>query len=130
KHLFPNVRIIGVEPADADSMRSALAAGEPVTLPRVGIFADGVAVRRVGEETFRLVREHVDEIITVSTDEICAAIRDVFEENRNILEPAGALSVAGIKRYVAREACRGRTFVAINTGANVNFDRLRHVAER
>ncbi len=89
-----------------------------------------MAVRRVGEEPFRLAREYVDEIITVTTDEICAAIQDIFEDNRTIVEPAGALSVAGIKRYVAREQCNGRTFVAINCGANMNFDRLRHVAER
>jgi threonine dehydratase len=96
----------------------------------VGIFADGVAVRRVGEETFRLAREVVDEVITVSTDEICAAVQDIFEDNRAIVEPAGALPVAGIKRYVAREQCRGKTFVSVNCGANVNFDRLRHIAER
>src|SRR5690606_907051 len=99
-------------------------------LDRVGIFADGVAVRRVGEETFRLAREYVDEIILVGTDEICAAMQDIFEENRTIVEPSGALSVAGIKRYVQREQCRDRTFISVNCGADVNFDRLRHVAER
>ena len=130
KYLFPKIRIIGVEPEDADAMSRSLQAGKRVTLDRVGIFADGVAVRRVGEEPFRLAREYVDEVLTVSTDEICAAIQDIFEDNRTIVEPAGALSVAGIKRYVAREQCRGRSFVAINCGANINFDRLRHVAER
>lgn len=130
KYLFPKIRIIGVEPEDADAMYRSLRMGERVVLERVGIFADGVAVKRVGEETLRLARKCVDEVITVSTDELCAAIQDVFEDNRTILEPAGALAVAGIKRYVAREQCRGRTFVAINSGANVNFDRLRHVAER
>lgn len=130
KYLFPRIRVIGVEPEDADAMYRSLQAGKRVSLERVGIFADGVAVRRVGEEPFRLAREHVDEVLTVTTDEICAAIQDVFEDNRTIVEPAGALSVAGIKRYVAREQCRGRTFVAINSGANMNFDRLRHVAER
>jgi threonine dehydratase len=130
KYLFPKIRIIGVEPEDADAMYRSLQAGKRITLERVGIFADGVAVRRVGEETFRLARECVDEVITVSTDEICAAIQDIFEDNRTIVEASGALSVAGIKRYVAREQCRGRTFVSINCGANMNFDRLRHVAER
>jgi threonine dehydratase len=130
KYLFPKIRIIGVEPDDADSMNRSLQAGKRITLDRVGIFADGVAVRRVGEETFRLAREYVDEIITVSTDEICSAMQDIFEDNRTIVEPAGALSVAGIKRYIAREQCRARTFISINCGANMNFDRLRHVAER
>jgi threonine dehydratase len=111
-------------------MHDSLRAGERVTLERVGIFADGVAVRRVGEETFRLARKYVDEILLVTTDEICAAIQDIFEDNRTIAEPAGALGVAGIKKYVAREQCRDRTLVAVNGGANVNFDRLRHVAER
>jgi threonine dehydratase len=130
KYLHPKIRVIGVEPEDADAMYRSLEAGKRVTLERVGIFADGVAVRRVGEEPFRLAQEYVDEVITVTTDEICAAIQDIFEDNRSIVEPAGALSVAGIKRYVAREQCRDRKFVAINCGANMNFDRLRHVAER
>jgi threonine dehydratase len=130
KSLYPRVRIIGVEPEDAASMYQSLQAGKRVTLERVGIFADGVAVRRVGEETFRLAQQYVDEVVLVSTDEICAAIQDIFEDNRTIAEPAGALAVAGIKRYVARESCRDRTLVAVNGGANINFDRLRHVAER
>jgi threonine dehydratase len=130
KSLYPGVRIVGVEPEDAASMHDSLRAGERVTLARVGIFADGVAVRRVGEETFRLAQRYVDEVILVSTDEICAAIQDIFEDNRTIAEPAGALAVAGIKRYVAREGGTGRTLVALNCGANINFDRLRHVAER
>jgi threonine dehydratase len=130
KYLFPKIRIIGVEPDDADAMFKSVRARERVTLERVGIFADGVAVRRVGEETFRLVRQCVDEIMLVSTDEICAAMQDIFEENRTIVEPSGALAVAGIKRYVQREQSRDKTFIAINSGANVNFDRLRHVAER
>ncbi|HWJ07395.1 MAG TPA: threonine ammonia-lyase, biosynthetic [Steroidobacteraceae bacterium] len=130
KSLYPDVRIVGVEPEDAASMHASLQAGERVTLERVGIFADGVAVRRVGEETFRLAQRYVDEVLLVTTDEICAAIQDIFEDNRTIAEPAGALAVAGIKQYVAREQCQGRTFVAINGGANINFDRLRHVAER
>jgi threonine dehydratase len=130
KALYPEVRIVGVEPEDAASMHASLQAGHRVTLERVGIFADGVAVRRVGEETFRLAQRYVDEVLLVTTDEICAAIQDIFEDNRTIAEPAGALAVAGIKRYVAREQCHGRTLVAINGGANINFDRLRHVAER
>jgi threonine dehydratase len=130
KSLYPDVRIVGVEPEDAASMHDSLRAGERVMLERVGIFADGVAVRRVGEETFRLAQKYVDEVVLVTTDEICAAIQDIFEDNRTIAEPAGALAVAGIKRYVAREQCTGRTFVSLNCGANINFDRLRHVAER
>jgi threonine dehydratase len=130
KSLYPEVRIIGVEPEDAASMQAALAAGERVTLDRVGIFHDGVAVRQVGEETFRLARRYVDEIVTVTTDETCSAIQDIFEDTRAIVEPAGGLAVAGMKRWVAREGVSGRTLVAINCGANMNFDRLRHVAER
>jgi threonine dehydratase len=130
KHLHPQVKIIGVEPADAASMHESLKAGRRVTLERVGIFADGVAVRRVGEETFALCREHVDEVVLVSTDEICAAIQDVFEDTRSIVEPAGALAVAGAKKLVAREGWTRKRLVAINSGANMNFDRLRHVAER
>jgi threonine dehydratase len=130
KSLYPGIRIVGVEPEDAASMHASLQAGRRVTLPRVGIFADGVAVRTVGEETFRLARKYVDEIVLVSTDEICAAIQDIFEDTRAIAEPAGALAVAGLKKYVAREGATGRTFVTLNCGANMNFDRLRHVAER
>ncbi len=130
KQMQPDIRIIGVEPDDSDAMRQSLAAGSPVTLPHVGIFADGVAVRRVGDETFRLCRQYVDEIITVDTDQICAAIRDIFEDTRSIVEPAGGLSVAGAKKYVAEHGLEGRTLVTISCGANVNFDRLRHIAER
>jgi threonine dehydratase len=130
KYLYPAVKIIGVEPQDAASMHESLKAGRRVTLERVGIFADGVAVRRVGEETFALCRGQVDEIMLTSTDEICAAIQDVFEDTRSIVEPAGALAVAGAKKYLAREHWHGKRVVAINSGANMNFDRLRHVAER
>ena len=130
KQLHPRVRIIGVEPDDAAAMYESLRAQKRVTLDRVGIFADGVAVRRVGEETFELARRYVDEILLVNTDEICAAIQDVFEDTRSILEPAGALAVAGIKRYVERGDIHNQRLVAINSGANMNFDRLRHVAER
>jgi threonine dehydratase len=130
KQLFPKVRIFGVEAEDAAAMYESLRARNRVTLERVGIFADGAAVRRVGEETFRLCRQYVDEVLLVSNDELCAAIQDIFEENRTIVEPAGALALAGLKKYVARENCQDRTFIAINSGANMNFDRLRHVAER
>ncbi|MDX1405166.1 MAG: threonine ammonia-lyase, biosynthetic [Woeseiaceae bacterium] len=126
----PDVRIIGVEPDDSSAMKESLDAGEPVTLDHVGIFADGVAVRRVGDETFRLCRELVDDVITVDTDQICAGIRDIFEDTRSILEPAGALAVAGAKKYIAGNKLSGESFVVINCGANVNFDRLRHIAER
>jgi threonine dehydratase len=111
-------------------MYESLRAGKRVTLDRVGMFADGVAVRRVGEETFRLARQYVDEIILVTTDQICAAIQDIFQDTRSIAEAAGALAVAGIKKYVARENCTARTLIAINGGANMNFDRLRYIAER
>jgi len=111
-------------------MRDSIEAGEPVVLDHVGIFADGVAVRRVGDETFRLCQDLVDEIITVDTDQICAAIRDIFEDTRSIVEPAGGLSVAAVKKYVADHQIEGQNFVTINCGANVNFDRLRHIAER
>jgi threonine dehydratase len=130
KYLYPRVRIIGVNAADSTAMHDSLQAGRRVALERVGLFADGCAVRRVGEETFRLAREHVDEMMLVNTDEICAGIQDIFEDTRSIVEPAGALAVAAIKKYVAREGAQGKRFVAINCGANMNFDRLRHVAER
>jgi threonine dehydratase len=130
KSLYPRIKIIGVEPEDAAGMYESLRAGKRVTLDRVGMFADGVAVRRVGEENFRLARQYVDEIILVTTDQICAAIQDIFQDTRSIAEAAGALAVAGIKKYVARENCTARTLIAINGGANMNFDRLRYVAER
>src|SRR5579862_9844515 len=130
KQLYPRVKIIGVQPEDSAAMYESLRKAQRVTLDRVGIFADGVAVRRVGEETFELARRYVDEIVLVNNDEICAAIQDVFEDTRAILEPAGALAVAGIKRHVTRGGGQGHRYVAINSGANLNFDRLRHVAER
>jgi threonine dehydratase len=130
KYLYPQIRIIGVEPEDAAGMYESLKLGRRVSLDRVGIFADGVAVKKVGEEPFALCREHVDEVLLLDTDEICAAIQDIFEDTRSIVEPAGALAVAGIKQCVAREKWRDRRLVAINSGANMNFDRLRHVAER
>ena len=111
-------------------MYEALRRGRRIKLKQVGIFADGVAVRQAGKEPFRIAREHVDEVITVSTDEICAAIKDIFDDCRAVVEPAGALAIAGIKRYVERTGIRDASLVAINSGANINFDRLRHVAER
>jgi threonine dehydratase len=130
KAVRPEVRVVGVQMVDSDAMRQSLAAGKRVTLADVGLFSDGTAVKQVGAETFRLAREWVDEIITVDTDAVCAAIKDVFEDTRSILEPAGALGVAAIKRYVERERCKGRSFATITCGANMNFDRLRFVAER
>ena len=130
KALRPEIKIIGVEPADADAMYRSLKKKERVLLAQVGLFADGVAVKQVGEETFRLCRKHVDEIVLVDTDEICAAIKDVFTDTRSILEPAGALSVAGAKAYAAKHKLQDKTLVAIASGANMNFDRLRHVSER
>ena len=130
KQARPDIRIVGVEPDDSDAMRQSLLAGEPVTLAHVGIFADGVAVRRVGDETFRLCQELVDEVVTVDTDQTCAAIRDIFEDTRSIVEPAGGLAIAGAKKYVGEHGLEGKTLVTISCGANVNFDRLRHIAER
>lgn len=130
KFLRPEIRVIGVEPEEAASMKAAIAAGHPIALDQVGLFADGVAVRQVGDETFRLCRDLLDDIVTVTADEICAAIKDVFDDTRAIAEPAGALALAGLRRQVERgEAPRG-ALIAINSGANVNFDRLRYVAER
>ena len=130
KALRPQIRVIGVEPDEAPCMYEALQRGRRIKLKQVGIFADGVAVRQAGKEPFRIAREYVDEVITVSTDEICAAIKDIFDDNRAVVEPAGALAIAGIKRYVERTGIQGESLVAINSGANMNFDRLRHVAER
>jgi len=129
KRIRPGVRVIGVEPVDADAMYRSLKAGKRVKLDQVGLFADGVAVKHVGVETFRLCRELVDEVILVDTDAICAAIKAVFEDTRTILEPAGALAIAGAKAWVERKATRGKTLVAVASGANMNFDRLRFVAE-
>jgi threonine dehydratase len=130
KRLQPEIKIIGVQPVDSDAMKRSIETGRRVRLPHVGLFADGVAVRQVGEETFRIARELVDDILLVDTDEICAAIKDVFEDTRSVLEPAGALAIAGAKRYVERTHVRDRKLVAIASGANANFDRLRFVAER
>jgi len=130
KYLRPDTKIIGVEPEEAPSMAEALRKNRRVVLDNVGIFADGVAVKQVGRETFRIARKCVDDVICVSTDEICAAIKDIFDDTRSIMEPAGALAVAGMKKYVADKQIEGQTLVVINSGANMNFDRLRHVSER
>jgi len=130
KALRPEILIVGVEPVDANSMERALRAGRRVRLAQVGQFADGVAVGQVGVEPFRLARRHVDEMVLVDTDEICAAMKDVFEDTRAIVEPSGALAIAGMKRHVERRQAKGETLVAVISGANVNFDRLRFVAER
>ncbi len=130
KALHPETKVVGVEPEDADAMARSLRAGRRVRLDRVGRFADGVAVRQVGEETFRVARKVVDEVVVVTNDEICAAIKDLFEDRRCVLEPAGALAFAGLKRYVQRSGRRGGRFAAIASGANLNFDTLRHVSER
>ncbi len=130
KRLRPEIKVVGVEPEDADAMARSLCRNERVRLERVGIFADGVAVKQVGKETFRLAQRYVDEVIRVDNDAICAAIKDVFEDTRSILEPAGALSVAGLKAAVAADRLKDKSLIAIASGANMNFDRLRHVAER
>ena len=130
KAIRPEIKVIGVQAADSDAMARSVTAGERVELSDVGLFCDGTAVKMVGQETFRLARELVDEFLTVDTDEVCAAIKDVFQDTRSILEPAGALGVAGLKQYIERNGCVDQTFVAVASGANMNFDRLRFVAER
>ncbi|UVM30452.1 threonine ammonia-lyase, biosynthetic [Pseudomonas sp. B21-019] len=130
KYLRPEVRIIGVESEHSACLRAALQAGERVVLPTVGTFADGVAVAQIGAHGFEVCRFCVDEVLTVSNDELCAAIKNIYDDTRSITEPSGALAVAGIKQYVAQTGARGQTLVAIDSGANINFDSLRHVAER
>ncbi len=135
KHYRPKTKVIGVEPQDAPTMHAALQANARVELEQVGIFADGVAVRQIGEKPFEIAKDLIDEVLLVTTDEICAGIKDIFDETRTLVEPAGALSIAGIKQYIARGDEQGKkitnkTLVGINCGANINFDRLRHVAER
>lgn len=130
KRLNPHIKIIGVQPTDSDAMTQSLQAGKRVQLSHVGLFADGVAVKQVGEETFRLARVLVDEMVRVDTDATCAAIKDIFEDTRSICEPAGALAVAGAKKYLEQKKWRNKNVVAIACGANMNFDRLRFVAER
>ena len=127
---WPDTKLVGVEPVDAASMHRAFEAGGPVDLERVGIFADGVAVRRVADLTYRICREVLDEIVLVDTDAICAAIKDVYEDTRVVDEPAGALAVAGMKQWIEATGCTRKRLIAINSGANLNFDRLRHISER
>ncbi|AKX45122.1 threonine dehydratase [Thiopseudomonas alkaliphila] len=130
KYVRPEIKVIGVEPEDSNCLQAALAAGERVELAQVGLFSDGVAVSQIGEHTFAVCQHYVDEVITVSNDEVCAAMKDIYDDTRSITEPSGALAVAGIKKYVARTGVQDQALVAIDSGANVNFDRLRHVAER
>ncbi|AFG36812.1 threonine ammonia-lyase, biosynthetic [Spirochaeta africana] len=130
KYLQPEIRVIGVEFEESACLAAALAAGKRVKLEQVGIFADGVAVAQVGEHPWEICRTHVDEVITVSSDEICGAVKDMFDDTRSVAEPAGALALAGVKKYVAREHCSGQRLIAVASGANMNFDRLRYVAEQ
>jgi threonine dehydratase len=130
KSLRPDVKVIGVEPFEADAMYRSLQAGARVRLDHVGIFADGVAVREVGQRTFAIAQQTVDEVVRVTNDEACAAIKDIFDDTRSVMEPAGALATAGLRKWVEREGVRGQTLVAVLSGANMNFDRLRFVAER
>lgn len=130
KYVRPEIKLIGVEPEDAACLKAALEKGRRVTLPQVGIFADGVAVATIGKEPFRVIRKTVDEVITANTDEICAAIKDIFDDTRSIAEPAGALALAGLKKYIEQTGCEGKVLLAIDSGANTNFDRLRYISER
>lgn len=130
KAVKPSIKVIGVEPEDAACLKAAMEAKRRVKLKEVGIFADGVAVKQIGQNTFKIIRDLVDDVITVSTDQICAAIKDTYDDTRAICEPAGAVSLAGLKKYVEMHKIEGQTLVAINSGANMNFDRLRHVSER
>ena len=130
RYVWPQTKIIGVQPEDAACVQAALHKGRRVTLREVGLFADGCAVAQVGKETFRLIRESVDNVMTVSTDEICAAVKDIFEDTRAIAEPAGALAVAGMKKYALQHRISGATMAATVSGANTNFDRLRYISER
>ncbi len=130
KYVRPGIKVFAVEPEDAACLDAAMRAGKRVTLPQVGIFADGVAVAQIGEETFRVIKDSIDGVITVSTDEICAAIKDIFEDTRSIAEPAGACALAGLKKYAAQEGCSDQTLIAVHSGANTNFDRLRYISER
>jgi len=130
RYVWPQTRIVGVEPEDAACLKLALEKGRRATLPQVGLFAEGCAVAQIGKETFRVIRDTVDEVITISTDEMCAAIKDIFEDTRSIAEPAGALALAGLKKYVERTGVQGQHLLAVVSGANTNFDRLRYISER
>lgn len=130
KYLDPSIKILAVEPEEAACLNAAMKAGKRVKLDSVGVFADGVAVQQIGQETFRLIKDHIDGVVTVSTDEICAAIKDIYDDTRAITEPAGAVGMAGLKKYVKTHHLKNQTLLTINSGANINFDRLRHIAER
>lgn len=130
KFVRPEIKIIGVEPDDADSLNHSLQQNKRVSIKQVGLFADGVAVKQIGKEPFKIAQQYVDEVITVSTDEICAGIKEIFDDTRSVAEPAGALALAGLKKYVEQYDIKEQTLIAIESGANVNFDRLRYVAER
>lgn len=130
KYVRPEIKVFAVEPEDAACLKAAMEAQRRVILPQVGLFADGVAVARIGKEPFRVLRKTIDGVITANADEMCAAIKDIFEDTRSIAEPAGALSLAGLKKYVAQTGCKGKTLIAIDSGANTNFDRLRYISER
>ncbi|NVK37707.1 MAG: threonine ammonia-lyase, biosynthetic [Gammaproteobacteria bacterium] len=129
KYLRPEIKVIAVESTESACLAAAMKAGRRVTLPHVGIFADGVAVAQIGKHTWQVCKDHIDEVITVTPDELCAAIKDIFDDTRSVAEPAGALGVAGLKKYVEREGVEGKTLIAIESGANMNFDRLRYVSE-
>jgi threonine dehydratase len=130
KFVRPDIKVFAVEPEDAACLQAAMAKNKRVILPEVGIFADGVAVAQIGKETFRVIKECIDGVITVTTDEMCAAIKDIFDDTRSIAEPAGACSLAGLKKYVEQNGVEGQTLIAIHSGANTNFDRLRYISER
>ncbi len=130
KYVRPDIKVIAVEPEDAACLKLAFEKKRRATLPQVGIFADGVAVAQIGQETFRVLKSTVDEVITANTDEMCAAIKDIFEDTRSIAEPAGALALAGLKKYIEKYGCEGQTLIAVDSGANTNFDRLRYISER
>nr|WP_240457812.1 threonine ammonia-lyase, biosynthetic [Halomonas socia] len=130
KYLRPDIKVIGVEAEDSACLKAALEAGKRVTLDQVGVFAEGVAVAQIGEMPFKIMRDLVDEVITVNTDEMCAAVKDIFDDTRAVAETSGALSLAGLKKYVQQTGVEGQTLLCINSGANTNFDRLQHIAER
>lgn len=130
KYVRPEIKVIAVESDESACLKAAMDKNRRVTLPHVGIFADGIAVAQIGQETFRVIRNTIDDVITVNTDEICAAIKDIFDDTRSIAEPAGATALAGLKKYVAQTGCKGQTLIAIDSGANTNFDRLRYISER
>lgn len=130
KYVRPEIKVIAVEPADAACLQAAMVKGKRVILPEVGLFVDGAAVKQIGKENFKVLRKTVDAVVTATTDEVCAAIKDTFEDTRAITEPAGALALAGLKKYAAQHGLQGETLMAIQSGANVNFDRLRHISER